>query len=208
MALERIDQEKTEYDWQFRSVPRAEVLSGLARSLLATEQNKLLSRLVDHALASPQKYPLTETHIAALTALGPWIKKHVKKPSPPLSLWLEACSEQLEALTAQEPKPPADFRRDAPVVCNCADCDELRRFLQDPQQEVHHFKASQNRRGHLEDQIRGGRCDLDLETDQRGRPYTLVCTKNQASHRARLLKFKQDQEHLAALRSVQASVPK
>jgi hypothetical protein len=208
VALERIDEEKSERDYWLRSVPRTEVLRGLARSLLATEQNKLLSRLADHALARPQRYPLTEAHVAALTALGPWIGKHVKQPCPPLSYWLQACCEQLEALTVQEPQPPADFRRDAAIACSCADCGELKRFLHDPNDKVHRFAAAQHRRSHLEQQIRAAGCDLDLQTDTRGRPYTLVCTKNQASYQARLRKFKQDQEHLAALRAIQAGVPK
>jgi hypothetical protein len=50
VALERIDQEAGEYDWQARKVDRGKVLAGLARSLLATGQEDLLARLVDHAL--------------------------------------------------------------------------------------------------------------------------------------------------------------
>src|SRR5262249_44699471 len=44
--------------------------------------------------------------------------------------------------------------------------------------------------------------------DRRGSPYTLVCTKNDALYRARLKKFTEDEEHLATLRAVQASLPK
>jgi len=43
------------------------------------------------------------------------------------------------------------------------------------------------------------RCDLDLTTDERGRPYTLVCTKNQASYDRRAKQRKQDLEDLARL---------
>ena len=38
---------------------RTDVLDGLARSLLATEQCDLLSRFVTHTLALPNLYPLT-----------------------------------------------------------------------------------------------------------------------------------------------------
>ena len=39
----------------------------------------------------------------------------------------------------------------------------------------------QAERCHLEGSIRRYCCDLDLSTDKQGRPYVLVCTKNQAS---------------------------
>jgi len=45
----------------------------------------------------------------------------------------------------------------------------------------------------------GRGCDLDLTTDKRGRPYTLVCTKNQASYDRRAKQRKQDLEDLARL---------
>jgi hypothetical protein len=209
-ALERIDQEVTgpEYNWQARDVPRAAVLARLTRPLLATEQEELLSRLVDHALARPETYPLTKVHVAALTALAPWLAKNVKTPSPALSRWLASCREQLEGLTAETPQPPADFRRDARVSCGCANCTELKRFLRDPREQVHRFRAAQAERSHLADQIRQSSSDLDLRTEERGRPYTLICTKNTASYKARLARFHEDQEHLADIRSIEASVPK
>jgi hypothetical protein len=204
-ALERIDAAPAEHDWRVKRVSMAEVLAGLARSLLATDQGELLSRLVGHALAIPKKYPLTEAHVAALTALGPWLKKHVKKPCPPLSHWLAACREQLEALTARVPQPPADFRREAPVPCRCADCGELRRFLVDPHEAVHRFRAAEARRRHLEDNIRHHHCDLDLKTERTGSPHTLVCTKNTASYQEKLRQYHRDQEHLATVRSIEAA---
>jgi hypothetical protein len=207
-ALERIDQDKPSTDYQRRNVDRAAVLTSLARALLATEQLKLLSRLVDHTLARPEQYPLTSAHVKALTTLEPWLKKNVTKPSPPMSNWIAACCEQLEALTVQAPQAPTDFRRPAAISHKCADCAELKKFLEDPQEKVHRFRVKEERRKHLEDMIRHHDCDLDLKTERTGSPYTLVCTKNAASYQRKLKKFQQDQEHLAMLRSIQASLPK
>jgi hypothetical protein len=208
-ALERLDQEKAGADyWRPRRTARAEVLAGLARSLLATGQEDLLARLVEHALARPETYPLTEAHMAALTDLEPWLRKNVKEPSAGLSRWLAACRTQLEALTEQMPQPPADFRRDAAISCKCADCAEMKRFLADPQAPVLHFRAAEHRRKHVEMHIRNHRIDLDLRTEQRGSPYTLVCTKNQASYEAKLKKYHEDKEHLATIRAIEESVPK
>jgi hypothetical protein len=205
-ALEALDGETDTYDWRVRSVGRAGVLAGLARALLATEQDELLARVVAHALARPDKYPLTEAHVAALTELGPWLKKNLKRPCPALSEWLAACCGQLESLTAEMPRPPADFRRPASIPCHCADCAELRKFLDDAREEVHAFRVAEQRRRHLEQRIHSAGCDLECKTERHGSPYSLVCTKNTASYQARLKKYHQDREHLSALRGIQAGV--
>jgi hypothetical protein len=207
-ALEGLDEKKSPPDWRARPVKRAEVLVGLARALLATEQFELLSRVVAHALADPRTYPLTEAHVAALTTLKPWLAKHIKEPCPPLSHWLDACCQQLESLTAQTPQPPADFRRPAALSCTCPDCTELSRFLDDRREKVHRFSVAEARRNHLDGIIRQNHCDLDCTTERRGRPYTLICTKNTASYHASLRKFHEDQQHLATLRAIQESLPK
>jgi hypothetical protein len=206
-ALELIDEETKEFDWRASRIKRAEVLAGLTRSLIAAEQEKLLSRLVKHALSKPDTYLLISAHLEALTALQPWLKKNLHGPSPALSHWLAFCAQQLEALTAQEPQPPADFRRDAPSRCKCADCAELKRFLENPYESEHRFRAIEHRRRHLEQEIRGHHCDLDLRTERKGSPHTLVCTKNTASYMARLDKFHQDQIHLRTIHVIEASVP-
>ncbi len=132
-AIEAIDTATSSTDWQSRKVNRAEVLTGLARSLLATAQCELLSRFVTHALALPKIYPLTSAHVPSLESLRDWLKKNVKRPCDGLTRWVAACREQLESLTASEPRRVlADFRREAPITCKCSECAELKRFLQDP----------------------------------------------------------------------------
>ena len=207
-ALEMIDQQRAEYDWRPQRVKRADVLAGLARALLASKQDELLARVADHALARPEKYPLTDAHVAVLTALGPWLAKNVKAACPGLRHWLDSCVAQLEALTAEQPQPPADFRRSAAISCPCADCAELKSFLQNPSEEVHRFRAVEARRRHLEEVIRHSHCDLDLSTERRGSPHTLVCTKNRSSYDRDLRTFHANQEHLAALRAIQKKLPK
>jgi hypothetical protein len=206
-ALEGIDRARAADDWYRRPPDRAAVLAGLARSLLATEQEELLSRVVAHALATPKQYPLTGAHVVALVSLRPWLAKHLNKPCPALSQWLAACRAQLEALTARVPQPPADWRRTADVSCKCADCAELRRFLKDPHEPVHRFSVREDRRRHLESTIHTHRCDVDCKTERRGSPHTLVCTKNTASYEAALKKYHEDQEHLATLRAIEARLP-
>lgn len=110
----------------------------------------------------------------------------------------------MEALAAEKPQAPADFRRDANITCRCADCRELVRFLNDPHEKVHRFPMGKERRRHLHQAIEWGQCDVAHVTERRGSPQTLVCTKNTASFQRRLRQYEVDQKHLAALRSLEA----
>lgn len=203
-ALERIERDSNVINWRLRETDRAEILAGLARALLATEQFDLLAQLVTRALAAMDVYPLP-VHVAALEAIGPWVRKHVKAPCAALAQWLAACRGQLEALTAAEPVAPTDFRREAHLSCNCADCRGLKTFLHDPVERVYRYRARQDRRDHVFRNAQGN--DLDFQTDRKGSPQTLVCTKNTASYQAKLKKYHDDQKRLAAVLSIQAHLP-
>ena len=206
-ALEAIDARKEPGDWRMSRIERSTLLARLARALLAADLDDLLSRVVAHVLESPKRYPLRTVHIPALAKLGPWLKNNLKRCRPALSHWGTACREQLESLTAAAPQPPPDFRRDADVKCNCQDCAELKRFLHDPQQREHGFQMPQQRRDHLESNLRTYHCDLDCRTDKRPRPQILICTKNTASHERRLKEYQEDLERLATLQSLETSLP-
>ena len=205
-GLEAIDGQRESHDWRASEVNRAEVLAGLARSLITIGQTDLLQRVVVQALADPKKYPLESAHVPALTKLSPWLKKEVKVPPAGLSHWIAACRERLESLTASPPQEPTDFRRSATIKCTCGDCGELKRFLEDPRESVHRFSIRQDRRSHLEHAIHDNRCDLDLKTERNRSPHTLVCTKNKASYQEKLKKYHQDQERLATVLSIQAGL--
>jgi hypothetical protein len=207
-ALERIDQGSAAPGYWGARANRSKVLTGLTQALLAAGQSELLARLVEHALASPQRYPLTDAHVKALTMLAPWLKKYVKKPSPALSRWLGACCAQLESLTEKKPQPFPDFRRPSTISCKCADCGELKRFLDDPQEQTWRFRGGESRRRHLESMIGQHGCDVECRTERKGSPHALVCTKNSASYHANVKKFDQDKGHLAELRAIKASLPK
>ncbi len=206
-AIEAIDAARSSTDWQARDVKRAEVLAGLARSLLATAQCEWLSRFVTHALASPKIYPLTSAHVPALESLRAWLQTNVKQPCDGLTRWVAACREQLESLTSCKPQEPADFRREAPITCKCAECAELKRFLQDPRESVHRFRAREERRKHLAGVIGDSKVDLKTTTDRKGSPHTLVCSKTTASYLASLKEYHKNQERLAMIRSIEAALP-
>jgi hypothetical protein len=65
----------------------------------------------------------------------------------------------------------------------------------------------QDRRSHLEEKIRQHKCDLDFTTERNRSPHTLVCTKNKASYQEKLKTYRQDQQFLASVLSIQESLP-
>jgi predicted 2-oxoglutarate/Fe(II)-dependent dioxygenase YbiX len=206
-TLESLDEAPPEYHWQARSVKRAEVLAGLVRSLIATEQSDLLAKFLRHAQASRAQYELISVQIPALNDLQPWLAKNLKKPSEAMTRWVASCVEQLETRTAREPQPFTDFRRPASVDCKCKYCNELKEFLDDPTEAEHRFRYNQEYRTHLEQKIQANRCDLDLSTDRKGSPHTLVARKNTASYHANLRTYHENQKRLTAVRSLEAALP-
>ena len=61
------------------------------------------------------------------------------------------------------------------------------------------FKAAESDRRHVEETIRQAGSDVETTTDRRGRPYSLVCTKNQASYERRARQRTQDLKDVALL---------
>ena len=59
-------------------------------------------------------------------------------------------------------------------------------------------------RQHLHQIINYYRLDLDHETERKGSPYTLVCTKNRASYKRRLEEYTAD---LLRMQSLLGSAP-
>jgi hypothetical protein len=110
-----------------------------------------------------------------------------------------ACLDHLHARVAMPLEAPADWTRAGTTRCQCGSCRALGQFLVDPGQRHWAFKASEADRRHLEDTVRSDGCDVDCATDKRGRPYTLLCAKNQASYDRRAAQRQQDLEDLARL---------
>jgi hypothetical protein len=109
------------------------------------------------------------------------------------------CLDHLARRIAEPLVVPDDFARDSRVACGCACCTDLSAFLADPLRSVWVFKAAQKQRSHVEHSIRRDQCDVSQETERRGSPHALVCTKNQASFERRVAqrqKDLQDQERL------------
>ena len=157
---------------------------------MATDRT-LAQRAAAHVLTWPKTYDLDRILVPALRAM-----QRVDAAIEPVRA---ACLAHLRARAAEPLAPPADWRRASQVPCKCEHCTALSNFLADPGQRVWVLRASEHYRGHVEGTIRTMKADVDIKTDRKGRPYSLVCTKNQASYERRAAQRKQDLQDLAQL---------
>jgi hypothetical protein len=201
-ALEKLDTKKANDDWRLQRLDRAKLLPRLVQACLALEETQLLARLADHVLGLPEKYDLTKTQMAAITRLAPWLKRRLMRPSAPVHTWLKAIQRELESRATNPPLKPTDWRRDASIPCDCADCKELSRFLDNPHEETRRMPLAEHRRRHLHQIIDSNKLDLKHVTERRGRPYTLVCTKTTGSYERKLKAHQVELAHLDVIQGL------
>ena len=143
----------------------------------------LADQAVTRLLALPGVYDLDRLLLP--TAL--LCREGGRDPEPPAMARLrQAVLAHLDTRIAAPLAPPPDWTRASALPCSCGHCQGLSRFLASPTEAVWHFKAAEADRGHVTHSVARANCDLTLTTDKRGRPYTLVCTKNQASYERRV----------------------
>ena len=114
------------------------------------------------------------------------------------ALWQHA-SEFLLKRSNSFPKKPLDWFIEAKLECNCKGCVLLQAFCSDPIIQQANIAVPQPMRQHLRDQIRRLGLDIDYETERKGRPYRLVCSKNRASYQRRLAQYADDIRQMKAL---------
>ena len=156
--------------------------------------------LADHAavhiLAWPKTYGPDTVLIPALREL---LGSHAMQAPAAIERLREAGLKRLSARIAEPLEAPKDWSRAATLACRCAHCRELSDYLADPKRKTWIFKAAETKRGHVEGSIRQARCDVEVTTDRQGRPYSLICTKNQASYERRVKQRKKDLADLERL---------
>jgi hypothetical protein len=181
--------------WQHSPQVDASTVVDLLTGLCAIDP-ALAERATDHLLAWPKTYGLDLVLVPATRTL-----LDTAGPSCMLAVGAlrTACLLHLRARAAEPLAPPPDWTRPAALTCRCPRCSELAQFLADPEREAWVLKAAEADRRHVEETIKGSGCDVDTATDRRGRPYSLVCTKNQASYQRRAKQRIEDTENLRIL---------
>jgi len=181
--------------WQDSPKVDASVVVDLLTALCAIDE-AVAKHAVDHLLAWPKTYGLDAVLVPATRTL---LDPAMPSCAAAMEKLRTACLAHLRARVAGPLAPPTDWARRADFSCRCPRCSELARFLADPERRTWVFKAAEADRRHVEDTIKGACCDVDVTTDRRGRPYSLVCTKNQASYERRAKQRTGDLENLARL---------
>ena len=113
-------------------------------------------------------------------------------------LWRLAADLLLER-SSTVPVEPTNWTIAADIPCKCEFCNKLHAFCEDPVKRLEHFKVRKDLRKHLHQVIDRRRLDLHHVTARRGSPYTLVCTKNRASHKHRLDEYAEDLRRMDSL---------
>ena len=160
---------------------------------LAQEADAAAALLIEHPVAAPPDRTLP----AALAELAVLPQRPTAAPAFK-ALWHHAAGY----LLARSPRPPAapsDWALEASISCQCPHCCELQRFYADPRERVLRLPLRKELRRHLHGIIDGNGLDLLHETERKGRPYTLVCTKTRAGHQRRLAQYAEDITHMRLL---------
>ena len=185
---------QAEFAWQTQSFDVSfvvDLMTGLSRI-----DANLAGRAVGHMLAWPKTYGLDAVILPALRRLT--AQTEIRTLGA-VSRLRAACLEHLRTRVAQPLEPPTDWTRAAAHDCQCRLCKELSQYLINPSQQLWTFKAAESDRSHVMVSIQRNACDVVCVTDRRGRPYSLVCTKNQSSYDRRAEQRKRDLEDLARL---------
>lgn len=156
----------------------------------------LAVRAAEHLLAWPKTYKPDDVLVPAACAFA---KLAQSAAWPAVGRLREAALDHLRRRIALPLEAPRNWARTNLLKCTCSDCRGLGAFLVAPDQQQWRLKAAQDRRTHVEHGVRSAACDLDLRTERRGSPHTLVATKNQASYEQRAKQRRQDLEHVSVL---------
>ena len=126
------------------------------------------------------------------------------EPAGFVTLWRHAASSLL-ARSARPPEEPADGVIATRSPCSCPHCRSLQAFCDDPAPTTLRLPLRKELRRHVHGVIDRLRLDIRHETERKGSPYTLVCTKTRGAWKRRCALYAEDIAHLRLLAGVQPS---
>ena len=193
-ADDELDEEEDDWRWSREDepevVPSGEVVD-LVRAVLELGSAALTTKTVEAIATSPTKFPPDTTLVPALDELRKKDRIHARGEAAVLRLWTYT-TEFLLGRSEFPPEEPVDWAQEVELSCRCELCRELASFARHATEPVHRFSVRKELRRHLHDAIDRAGLDMDHVTERRGSPYTLVCTKNRHSFRARLEQHRAD----------------
>ena len=152
--------------------------------------------LVQQPAAAPPDRALPQA-LAELASHG-GMTGAAAEPAGFATLWRHAASFLL-ARSAVPPEQPRDWVIETRIACDCEHCARLQAFCADPAGTMIRFRMRQDLRLHVESTIKTGHLDIDCQTERRGSPHTLICTKNRATYERRCAQYAEDIAHMRLL---------
>ncbi len=198
-ALEKIESEH-HYSPYTSETARGTLTVDVAQGLVAVGNEKLLERFFNW-LFPHKKYNIDKVQMPAISMLADR-SPEVITGSQAVQAWIQRIVQELEGETRQEPTKPADWRRESKLTCQCADCQRLATFLDDPTQPQARWPMAEGRRRHIESTISASHCECKAETLRQGSPYSLVCTKTFRLYELACTTYQQNLAHLATLEKI------
>ena len=120
------------------------------------------------------------------------------EPAGFATLWRHGAAF-LVARSAVPPEEPGDWVIETRVPCRCDHCRRLQAFCADPADTTVRFSMRQTLRQHVETMIERLRLDIRCETERKGSPHTLICTKTRATYERRCAQYAEDVAHMRLL---------
>lgn len=178
---------------------RIKALVCLTKVTDALQQPAFSSKIISYCFTKPKIYDLRKILIPFLKKLTPL---YANTNNDAYQKLYEHCVEKLQDATAQPIPKPTDWKQNVKLTCSCEDCQELQAFISNPDERKHRFKIKKERRQHLHQQIEKHQCDIEHETERKGSPQTLVCTKLRTFYESQEAQWQQDKKILAELRGI------
>ena len=180
---------------------RNPLAAGAVRNLLALawhfdldhEADATAALLIEHPAAAPPDRTVPE----ALAELSRLTQRAAPAPAF-MTLWRHAAGALL-ARSAQPPAAPSDWALEATMSCRCPHCRRLQQFYGAPRERVLRLPIRAELRRHVHQIIDSNGLDLLHETERKGSPYTLVCTKTRAGHQRHLAQYAEDITNMRSL---------
>jgi hypothetical protein len=175
----------------------AEMVVTLLDSLAVIDAPDLRRAACD-AVAAAHSFDSARVIVAALSLVHARDRKPTSADDVHQHLWYHA-AKMLLARSEHLPEAPKDWRQKGRIRCTCGDCRELQTFVLNPIERTHRFRLRKDRRRHLHEQIQRHGLDMTHETERRGSPQTLVCTKTRRTYERQCAEHKADVTAMATL---------
>jgi len=138
-------------------------------------------------IADPETYSPDTVLVPALAHMRQ--RRECESADPALLRLWKYAAEFLLLRSEFPPRKPTDWAQPVKLDCRCADCRQLQSFAEDPAQKIYRFRIRKDRRQHLHRTIESQQMDMTHQTERKGSPQTLVCTKTRRSYQKRLRQY-------------------